>query len=546
MKFKFPKPTGEELKAALASGIFLGIAFPPFPFYYLLLVGLVPYLLQLRREKTLAEVNRFTYLTFFIFNLIALYWVGSWTSQADIFLEISGAVLIFFNPLLFLIPSSLYYFAKKNLNEKIAFWLFPFFWVAYEFLYSVTEFRFPWLTLGNGLAYFTSFIQSAEIIGVYGLSLLVLYSNLLFAILIGDYLSKKIFRKKAFLLVSALIIANIAYGLYALNQKEHSVGKVTVGLIQPDLNPWKKWEAGNLQQQLDIYLNLSKEAVKNGAELVVWPETALPVYLLSGSYLKYVNEIRDFVDSNKACLITGMPHAKFFRDSLTAKRYNAKKSSYGNYYYATYNSALAFQPNTGYIQQYGKIKLVPFGEKIPYGNKLPFLSNLIKWNVGISSWNTGYDTTVFKLKIREGNDTLKIAPLICIESIYPDFAAQFVRRGAELFVVVTNDSWYGNSSGPRQHEAFARIRAVENRRYVVRAANGGISCIIDEKGRALLRTPMFTRTFLVGKVELFNRTTFYTKHPLLVPYIALAITTFAFLLGLIFLIKRNVSDGKEN
>ncbi len=527
MKIKFFNFTKNEWLSGLATGLMLGLAFPPFPFYYLLFVALVPYLILLSQKRDLAEINRFTYYTFFVFNLIALYWVGSWTKDADPFLMLSGIALLFFNPLLFLIPSTLYYFVKKNLNEKLAFWLFPFFWVAYEFLYSVTEFRFPWLTLGNGAANFTSFIQIADVIGVYGLSLLLLYVNVSIATSLLSFRAEGKIQKRSLLFAVVLIVLPLIYGAVKLNEKIDSKGEITVGLIQPDFNPWKKWDAGNLDDQLKTYFTLSRKAINHGAEIIVWPETALPVYLLSGSYFQYVNGIRNFLDSNNVCLVTGMPHVKFFHDSTQAP-FDAKKSEYGKYYYATYNSVLAFQPKSREVQQYGKIKLVPFGEKVPYVEYFPLIGKIIKWNVGISSWNVGRDTTVFTLENCVARDLVKVAPLICIESIYPDFVAQFVKKGAEFISVVTNDSWYGNSSGPYQHKAFAALRAVENRRFVVRAANGGISTIIDWKGRTLAQTKMFEKTFLVGKVKLNNAPTFYTNHPLLIPFAVLGVLLLLF------------------
>ena len=533
MKFNFSNVSKRNVIFGISTGLMLGLAFPPLPFYYLMFVALVPYLIVLREKEGLAEINKFTYFTFFIFNFIALYWVGSWTKDADPFLMLSGIALLFFNPLLFLIPSTLYYLTKKYLNKNFSYWLFPVFWVTYEYFYSVTEFRFPWLTLGNGLAYFTSYVQIADIIGVYGLSLLVLYTNLFLARLILKYLNELKIDKVSLSLALALLILPIIYGGVKLDKSTGLKRKIKVGLIQPNFNPWKKWEAGNLDEQLGIYFDLSRKAVNKGAKIIVWPETALPVYLLSGSYNEYVNKIRAFVDSNNICLITGMPNAKFYKDSLNAP-FGAKKSNYGNYYFTTYNSVLAFQPHTAEIQQYGKIKLVPFGEKVPYAEYLPFLENLIKWNVGISSWNTGTDTTVFSLGQLKNYGTIKVAPLICIESIYPDFTAQFVKRGAELISVVTNDSWYGNSSGPYQHKAFAALRAVENRRFVIRAANGGISCIISNKGKTLEHTQMFESTYLVGDVGLSDETTFYTRHPLLVP---LTVSIFSLALLILSLLK---------
>ena len=148
---------------SLLSGLLIGISFPPIPLPYLMFGALIPYFIVIDSKKTLGEINRFTYAFAFVFTIISIYWVGSWTSEADPFLMISGAMLMFYNPLMLLIPSTLFYFTKKKFGDKIPFLLFPFFWVSYEYFYSVFELRFPWLTLGHGQAYFKSFIQIADI-----------------------------------------------------------------------------------------------------------------------------------------------------------------------------------------------------------------------------------------------------------------------------------------------------------------------------------------------------------------------------------------------
>lgn len=525
----------KDMRLALTTGILLGLSFPPFPFPYLMFAALVPYFVILNRREGLAEINRITYFTFWVFSIISLYWVGSWTKEADPFLMISGVALLFFNPILFLIPSTIFYLVKKRFGKSAAFYFFPFFWVNYEYLYSVTEFRFPWLTLGSGLTKFQTYIQSADIIGVYGLSLLVLYFNLLLFLQFKEYTAGKRINKKLAAFLILILILPLLYGSIKLQKRYDSGKALNVGLIQPNLNPWAKWDAGNLNEQLDLYLNLSEKAINEKAELIVWPESALPVYLLSGSYSKQVNRIHDFVDSNNIFLLTGMPDVRFY-DSTNAP-WDAKKSSVNRYYYTTYNSVLAFTPKNKEVQRYGKIKLVPFGEKVPYVNYIPFIGDLIKWNVGISSWNTGQDTIVFNLINAEKQDTIKTAALICIESIYPDFTAQFVQRGAEFLTVVTNDSWYGNSSGPYQHKDISVLRAVENRRYVIRTANGGISCIIDPNGKILYSTNMFERAYLTGTIYLNDELTFYSKYPLIVPFISVVIS-FGFILFSIVIIRK--------
>ncbi len=517
------KELRKQLLLGLVTGVLLGISFPPIPIPFLAFIALVPYFYVIERRNGLAEINRFTYFTFFFFNLITLYWVGSWTKDADPFLLVAGTTLMFFNPCLFLIPSTLYYFARQRFGKNLSLLLFPFFWLSYEYLYSITDFRFPWITIGHGQSMFEIFIQVGDLVGSYGITLIVIFINIF---LYKAWKSRKLARsKKIVYALTALVffLVPVLYGVFIYSSYAEKLQTQRIGLIQPDLNPWKKWDAGNLTEQLELYLDLSNRAISEGAEIVIWPESALPVYLLTRAYQQQVNRIHEFVDSNKIYLMTGMPDATFFRDSTKAPE-DAKRNSRG-VLYTSYNSILFFSHGSKEVGKYGKIKLVPFGEKVPLVESLPFLGDVFKWNVGISSWNTGKETKVFSTQ-----DNIRIGGVICIESIYPDFCAEFVQKGADILAVVTNDSWYGNSSGPYQHKEFAKLRAIENRRSVVRAANGGISCLIDPLGNVVEKTKMFARDVLVVDVPISTKDTLFTKFPLFVPLLCLTITTIMLLI----------------
>jgi apolipoprotein N-acyltransferase len=236
--------------------------------------------------------------------------------------------------------------------------------------------------------------------------------------------------------------------------------------------------------------------------------------------------------------MTGMPYATFYFDSTKAPK-EAKKTSSGNYY-TSYNSIIMFKPGSREVPMYGKVKLVPFGEKVPLVDYIPFLGDLIKWNVGISSWNEGTEQKLFEVSTED--EKHKIAGVVCIESIYPRFITGFVNNGAELIVVVTNDSWYGNSSGPYQHKEMSALRAIENRRTVVRSANGGISCVIDKKGNTLIETEMFTRASFTYDVELNSDETIYTKTAYVLPVISLIISLFVMFAFTLQKIKKKKND----
>jgi len=535
------KQRSKNRKLLILSGAMLGLSFPPFPFpfQFLMFFALIPFFYVIEKEKTLLELNKSMFLTAFIFCVIGVYWVGSWQSKADPFLMAGGGVLLFFLPSVYMIISTLYYFTRKLFKRKALF-LFPLLWVALEHLMAITEFSFPWLTLGQGLSYFTLFIQIADIVGSLGLSLIVIYLNIF--IYESILLFKEDRKKSAYWVSMAGVVfgAVIIYGALRISTIKLEGKTIHVGIIQPNIDPWDKWKATGLKPILSNYFELSQRAVNEKVDLLVWPETALPVYLLNGGYSNHVDSIYSFINKNHVFLITGMPHVEFYFDKVDHPE-DAKKGIEDDFWYRTYNSVLMFSPYNKNILRYGKMKLVPLGEHTPYVDKIPFLGDLLKWGVGLSGWNFGQDTIVFKMPLMSSNklnDTLTLAGVVCFESVFPDFIAEFVNRGAQFITVVTNDSWYGKSSGPYQHKEIGVLRAVENRRSVVRCANGGVSCIINPLGITEKETELFKRTYLVGDVKLNSDKTFYTKYPLIIPMISLAFSIWIIGINILIWMKK--------
>jgi len=519
----------------ILTGVLFGISFTPFPFPFplFLFVAFIPYFFVITKKRSLLKVNSSSYLAFFTLSVITIYWVGSWQSNADPFLMLSGVVLLLFYPCVLLINSTLYFLSKKVFKKDLSLYFFPFFWVTGEYLLTLTDLKFPWLTIGHGLAKFTSFIQIADIIGAFGLSFVVLWINIFI------FKGIKTFRENLkvgsiyFSVSASIFILIIAYGFIKISSSDNDERKIKVGIIQPNIDPWNKWELGGLEDILNNYFELSQKCVDEGAQLILWPETALPVYLMSGTYQQEVDSIYSFLRKNNVSLLTGMPDFLIYDKDAP---HNAKYSEVGKYYYATYNAILLLQPNTFEVQRYGKMQLVPLGEHTPFVDQLPFLGDLLKWGVGISGWNVGQDTTVFKFV--SNNDTIKVGGLVCYESIFPTFPNYFVDRGAEFLTVLTNDSWYGKLSGPYQHKEFANLRAVENRRAIVRCANGGVSCLINKFGVTEVETEMFTRTHLVVDVPLNDEKTFYTKNPLIIPVISSAFSLWIFGINILLWMKK--------
>jgi apolipoprotein N-acyltransferase len=205
----------------------------------------------------------------------------------------------------------------------------------------------------------------------------------------------------------------------------------------------------------------------------------------------------------------------------------------------TYNSAVLIQPKKTLGPVHKKTILVPFAERIPYAETFRFLIEPLKWKVGISSWGKGNDTIVYSMSLRK-NKKVQFSGMICYESVYPNYVREFVKRGAEFLIIITNDSWWGNTSGAYQHAAYAALRAVETRRWVVQCANGGISMIIDPSGMSYLTTNMYTKTKFVSDVGIRSDITFYVKYGDIVAWLCLIISISLFIAAVI---RRKVTHG---
>lgn len=522
----------EKFLLAFATGVFLSISFPPLKFGFFATVGFVPLLFLIDRLENYKQLFRYSYLAFFFFNLFTLYWVGGWSKEADPFLMVGCVLLIIFHPVLFFLPMWFYMFVKRNIGGVFHLMIFPFVFVLFEYFRSVTELAFPWLTLGNTQTYFLEKIQFIEFTGVYGLSFLILVVNVLVYISLRKIFENRvIFSWKVLRYLAFAIFIYILpdfYGFYVLkNADQKFQKKIKVGLIQPDLNPWLKWE-GTLAQQLELYIGMTKKIIEENpnVELVVYPETAITYYFLLSPYRYYFSWFKSEVDKLNVAILTGFPDAKFYDDASKAPPSSHLIKETGQRYDA-FNAMGLFLPNENRVQKYAKMILVPFGERLPYADTFHFLIEPLQWGVGISNWAKGKDTTVFEMRTKK-EDVIKFSGVVCYESIYPSFVREFVKRGAQFLVVITNDSWYGNTSGPYQHFQYSILRAVENRRSIVRCANGGISGFIDPYGRVKKKTKFHEKTQIADVIELNDEKTFYTRHGDLLVYFSFAVFVVSF------------------
>ncbi len=493
---------------AILAGILLGLSFPPFSSGALAMVAFVPLFFALREENFRSGL-RYSYVCFLVFNLITLYWTGGFTHGKDLYLMAAGSLLILAHPFFFLIPIAAWIYFRRHFGMNRSLVAFPFFWVTFEYVHSRTQLSFPWISLGNTQTYDLSLIQFISCTGASGLSFLILCLNVLVYFWIHQIAHrgwKPLSAKSVLLLglIAALYILPKWYGESVIAEKiPPSTTTVRVGVVQPNIDPFEKWQ-GNAERQLSEIQQITDRL--GGTDLILWPETAVPGYVLHPSNAGVFERIRRQVDSLSINLLTGIPDLVYY----TGKYPESSKKAPNGDRYDTFNSSMLLRPNSPQIQKYAKIVLVPFAERVPFAEEFSFL-NAARWNFGLGGWAPGTDTALLHFTTGKGLQ-VRFSTMICYESVYPELVASFVRKGAEFLTVITNDSWWGNTSGAYQHKQFSVLRAVENRRWMVQCANGGISCVVDPLGIIRDETKMFTQASLIAGVEPRHDLTYYTLH----------------------------------
>ncbi|HXG38041.1 MAG TPA: apolipoprotein N-acyltransferase [Bacteroidota bacterium] len=510
---------------AILTGVLLGVSFPPSPFYSAAYVALVPFLFLLERLKSYKQVLVYTYLMALVFHAITLYWIGGFTHGRDPYLMISGAAVVFLHPGFYWLVALPYVFVRRHAGIVLGLISFPLIWLAYDYSHSLSEYSFPWISLGNSQAYDLYRIQIAEYTSIYGPALIVLVFNVLAFVLLAQVASKswRMFSRPSILVITALVLVYLVpsfYGQRILRSREMFLGeqRIRVGLVQPNIDPWEKWGEGraskweSYQRQLALLVAESKQLAADGADLIAWPETAIPFEILSPRYYHNWVDLKQRLDSLGVSVFTGLPTAEAF-DSANAP-VTAVPIRNTNVFVEYYNSATlldATHGTTSVHPVYKKVVLVPFAERVPYAETFSFLIEPLKWSVGISGWGKGEEQWVYRVRTKDGRE-FTFSGMICYESVYPDFVRTFVQKGAEVLLVLTNDSWWGNTSGAYQHAAFASFRAIENRRWVIQCANGGISTFVDPTGLHRESTQMYTQARIIADVVPSREETFYARH----------------------------------
>jgi apolipoprotein N-acyltransferase len=506
--------------AALITGVLLALSFPKYGHPAVAFIALVPLLIALsgwnardralhgmraRRGFTLGLIAGFVHFSG------TVYWTGATVSTFGglpvAVAVIVAALLALYMALYIAITCAI----GATLIRKYArrgLLLFPAAWVASEYLRGILLGGFPWIPLGNTMVTLLPIAQLASVLGVFGLSLLVAYLNVGFAIAAmaapTSSASAKGRARQASVVPAAVTLATIAlvsvWGGMRLSENELTAGApIKIGLIQGNIAQTDKWNPARAGMILDRYLQLTRQASDNGAQFIMWPESSTPFYFEedpSG------NIVRNLVRTLGKPLLLGSDE---FEHSEPPRHYN---------------SAFMLDTHGATAAVYRKIHLVPFGEYVPFQRLLFFVGPLVE---AVSAFSRGTRVTMMPV---EGH---MVSTAICYEVTYPALAREAVQRGSEMLTTVTNDAWYGESSAAFQHFEMAAMRAIEQGRYLARAANTGISGIIDPYGRILVRTNLFETVAVVGEARFVQSKTVYARIGDLVAYVSIVITLLALL-----------------
>jgi apolipoprotein N-acyltransferase len=392
------------------------------------------------------------------------------------------------------------------------------------------EFAWPWLALGNGWANYPWLIQYISITGYLGISFWVVFTSSLFYF----YITMDFRRRLLPLAVVAVVLPPaVSLSYQALQPRTDSNKGPSVQLVigQPDFDSYaSNYGYSNPVRPLQVILNLTDSLRNDQTDAVIWPENAVQPYI--GNRIvnnSYANRVRQIIQQNSnqwnIPIITGATYFEYYQgDSTSVPPLVRNPDSNSPYVY--YNAAIGFHPNDS-INVYKKVHLVPLVERIPY---LPTLHQIdpfgIDWH-SLPWYGKGKSYTQFKIA-----DTRSPA-LVCYDSVFPHWIRGFIQRGAGFLTIITNDGWWGDTGGHIQHFAYARLRAIEFRRWVARSANNGISGLIDPNGKIVQRTHYGEQTAIRTQVPIRNNTTFFARYGGWLPLLCLTFISISFLYLLI-------------
>lgn len=490
--------------ASVLSGLLLVLSFPftgsmaPLAFVAWVPLLLVENQIAIRRFRS-RKVLVHAYLTFFIFNLGATWWI--WNASPG------GAVLAFvLNSLLMALVFYVFHWAKKTVGRKEGYLAFVVFWMAFEYIHYHWELSWPWLNLGNTFANNPYLVQWYEITGVLGGTLWILLVNIFVFRMLQNVIQFNEgwkLQRTWVLRIALLIAVPMAVSLARFYTYEEKGKDTEVVVTQPNVDPYNEKFTGSVQQQLDEICDLADRHATDETDFVLAPETALP-------FLFYEEEVERIIYYHylverkarwkQAGLLIGASTKRYFK----YKHSRASKKIYGGPGYEEYYNSSMLINEFDRPQFVHKSKLVLGVEKVPFSNIFPFLEEL-SINNGGTSGTLGIEDESQVLK----SNGITFAPVVCYESIYGEFISQQCKKGAEIIFVITNDGWWGDTPGYKQHMAMSRLRAVETRKAVARSANTGTSCFINQRGEVIEQTPWWQEASIKARLKRNSDQTLY-------------------------------------
>lgn len=518
----------KNLLLVLISGVLLAICWPTYGIPFFIFFAWVPLLMAEHnitkfsniKKKSLA-VFGFSYLTFLIWNWVTTGWLynsqlpdGSKSLLAVLFPVLTNS---FFMALVFLA----YHFYKKSQGTYFGLVFFVAIWMCFEKLHLVWEFTWPWLNLGNVFADYHQFIQWYDTLGATGGSFWILVCNVLVFYTIRIWEAGRVRKsliKNSLMTAGFIILPMIISLVKYYNYSPETVGSINVTMLQPALDPYnEKYQKDSLTIENDILKLATENSVlqsdkKSKIDLYLSPETSLPGI---GGFSErgfhnslLINNIKAFLSQHPQSVFSGGISSYYVYKENEEKPVTASYLDRQGIWVDEYNSAIQIIPNQQ-PEVYHKAMLVPGVEIFPYINFFkPILGDVM---LDLGGTNRSLGVSKERKVFANPYNKSVIAPIICYESIYGEFVTDYVKKGANLLTIVTNDSWWGYSQGHKQLLDYAKLRAIETRREIARAANSGTSAHINSRGDIVDDLPYGAKGALTAKVNLIDKETFYTK-----------------------------------
>jgi apolipoprotein N-acyltransferase len=508
-----------NLYTAVGCGLLLYAAWPVSPLTFLIFVAWVPLLWLETKVQSRKKFFGLTYITMFVWNVATTWWI--WNASPP------GAVAAFLaNSLLMCFPWLGYKITKKWLGETFGYVSLIAFWMCFEYIHLQDwGLSWPWLTLGNAFATHPEWVQWYQYTGTSGGTFWILLINILLFLHLKNTFNREDAKTYKYLLTGILfLIITIIFSLF--NSVDSTTAPPVINsnivIVQPNIDPYEKVsdEAGSFEAQLQKLIAISEKEIDSNTALVLWPETAL--YMNNGGINEMelekksnflLNPLYGFLNRHPAIsLFTGV---ESYRQSDKPSKYTKE---FSGQYFETFNGS-ALLDSSGAQSFYHKSMLVPGVETLPW-----FLKFIDTWFEKFGGTTAGY-AKQNERAVLTAKGGYKIAPSICYESIYGEFMSKYIRNGANLICIITNDGWWKKTPGHKQHMNYARLRAIETRTWVALSANTGISCFIDPYGTVINPQPYNTKAAIKLSVPVMNRSkTFFVKYGDLLSKIMIALS----------------------